>query len=137
VPFMRANVWLRGLWGFGLAIALIAVFVTPYCGLLFQCGCRPLWAGAAQFCNINHGAPPYCPFCNHGVYGYWIVRLALLGSEFLALTLALQRKRSWLALTGIALGVFVVVGAVTAGFFAIHDGYCFPFTSCWWRYYRM
>ena len=134
---MTSNQWLRGFWAFGLALALVGVFVTPYCGFLFQCGCRPLWAGAAQFCNINNSAPPYCPFCNHGVTGYRIVRFSLLGFEGLALTVALRRRWSWLALTGTAVGVFIMVEAVTAVFFAFYDGYCVPFTSCWWKHFGM
>ena len=67
--------------------------------------------------------------------GYRIVRLSLLGSEWLVLTLALRRRFSWLALTGIAVGVFIVVEALVAVFFALHDGYCVPFTSCWWKHY--
>jgi hypothetical protein len=51
------------------AIALSAVFFIDLCGLVFGCGCRSLWAGAALACNIHHAFPPHCPWCAHPAAG--------------------------------------------------------------------
>ena len=39
------------------------VFIFPYCGLLFRCGCTWLWAGGIDSCNIFDKDTPNCPFC--------------------------------------------------------------------------
>ena len=47
------------------AIAVSSVFFSDVCGLIFGCGCRSLWAGAAVACNIHNAAGPHCPWCAH------------------------------------------------------------------------
>src|SRR5512145_216588 len=47
------------------AMALSSIFFIDVCGLVFGCGCRSLWAGAAFACNIHNDAPPHCPWCAH------------------------------------------------------------------------
>ena len=113
------------------------MFVTPYCGVLFHCGCRTAWAGGAEHCNINNEVPPYCPFCNHGTPGARFVRMWIIFAEALALAWALRRNWSWFRLTLLVMGVFLIAGAIGGVFFALYDGYCVPFTACWWHYYRM
>ena len=63
--------------------------------------------------------------------------MSVLISEALALALALHRKWSWLRLTVLVMSVFLIAGAIGGVFFAWPDGYCVPFTYCWWQYYRM
>jgi hypothetical protein len=48
-----------------IVLALGSVFVIDVCGLVFGCGCRSLWAGAAEACNIHNEGPPHCPWCEH------------------------------------------------------------------------
>ena len=40
------------------AAAFTSVFFIDFCNLVYQCGCRSLWAGADAACNIHtHGGP--------------------------------------------------------------------------------
>ena len=58
------------------AIFLVAAGVTSVlfingCDLLFDCGCRSWWNGAADSCNVHNSRPPHCPFCLvDGIGGY-------------------------------------------------------------------
>ncbi len=51
------------------AIVLSSVLFIDVCGLVFGCGCRSLWAGAALACNIHQAAGPHCPWCAHPAAG--------------------------------------------------------------------
>jgi hypothetical protein len=42
---------------------LLSIFLLPLCGLIFQCGCTHLWAGADSHCNIHVKGQPDCPWC--------------------------------------------------------------------------
>jgi len=50
-------------------IGVSSIFFIDVCGLVFGCGCRSLWAGAAVACNIHHAAGPHCPWCAHPAAG--------------------------------------------------------------------
>jgi hypothetical protein len=45
------------------AAALTSVLFINFCHLVFQCGCRSLWGGAADHCNIHTAGVPHCPWC--------------------------------------------------------------------------
>jgi hypothetical protein len=137
IPDVGSNPWIRSILAAALAAGLIVAFVTPYCGVLFHCGCRLLWAGGAEHCNINNDVPPYCPFCNHGTVGAGFVRISMFGSEALAIGLAVRRNWSYVRLTILVLIVFLLSGAAAASLFAWNDGYCAPFSPCWWQYFSM
>lgn len=42
---------------------LLAIFLLPLCGTIFQCGCTYLWSGRDLHCNIHDPATPNCPWC--------------------------------------------------------------------------
>jgi len=67
------------------------VFYLDLCNLYFQCGCRSLWAGAAEHCNIHQKGMKHCPICELPTHEY----LALI-----ALILSTQghfvRREKWL-----------------------------------------
>ena len=50
-------------------LGVTLVFFVDLCDLVFDCGCRSLWNGAAAHCNIHHELPPHCPWCAHPVTG--------------------------------------------------------------------
>jgi len=55
---------------FSLGISF--VFFIQLCDLVFDCGCRALWNGAAEACNIHDPVPPHCPWCaDGGRLGQW------------------------------------------------------------------
>ena len=136
VPFSR-TLPARTLWALTLAAGVIALFLTPYCGLIFHCGCRELWEGGAKHCNINNEFSPHCPFCNHGVTGVNLVRVSIFGAEAIALAWARGRNWSWLRLAVLVPIVFLVAVTITGILFAWRDGYAIPLASSWWQYYRM
>jgi hypothetical protein len=69
-----------------VALALTAVTFHPVCDLVFDCGCRWVFAGGADHCDIRVPGPPDCPPCaNWGIgavfgavlLGGWLVLLRL------------------------------------------------------------
>jgi hypothetical protein len=62
------------------------VFFINLCNLIYRCGCRSLWSGAAEACNIHVAGVKHCPFCSYGAIGYGSV---------LALVLIPQLMVSW------------------------------------------
>lgn len=55
----------------GFAVGISYIFFIHLCDLLFDCGCRALWAGAAAHCNIHAVSPPHCPWCvRSSLYGW-------------------------------------------------------------------
>ena len=50
----------------GVLVAFTALFWLQLCDLVYDCGCRGFWAGAAEHCNIHHApadSPNRCPWC--------------------------------------------------------------------------
>lgn len=107
------------------AVAFTGVFITPYCGVLFHCGCKPIWAGSDRWCNIHAASGPHCPFCSLGTlrfYGY--VGGGVVGTQFLAL-LAWFRRRLVLG-SVMAVVIFFAVGGLAAYWAGAHDHYVSP-----------
>jgi hypothetical protein len=93
---------------------LIALTVLSVCDLLNDCGCRPIWAGAASHCDIHVRGAPDCPWCI-GPRFMFIATAMILGA--LAAIVAVSRKlteRFWaLVLAGVAAYLVVAVLAKT------------------------
>lgn len=91
------------------------------CALLFSCGCRPIWAGGIDHCNVHQAGVPHCPFCAGGTGRFaWVALLIALGAFA---GVAIGRRRG---LTGALLGgTFGYLGAaLLAGLAAaLLDGY--------------
>ena len=69
-----------------VAIGVAWIFFIQYCDLLFDCGCRALWAGRADHCNIHAALPPHCPWClDGGRLGHWSHASVLASQALLAL----------------------------------------------------
>jgi hypothetical protein len=54
---------------FAISFTLTSLFFINLCNLIFRCGCRSLWAGAAVACNIHAQQRHHCPWCSHGTGG--------------------------------------------------------------------
>jgi hypothetical protein len=94
----------------GAAIAISSVFFIDVCGLVFRCGCRSLWSGAAAACNIHHAAGPHCPWCAQPLAAGAVAFFAVAGVQALVL---LGRGRGGLApRLAIALLSFPVTAAL-------------------------
>lgn len=71
------------------AWAFAWAFLTPFCGLVFHCGCTWPWAGGAEKCVgaidavcIQHT----CPWCSDGKLGMWIPLGVMLLSQTLVIS---------------------------------------------------
>lgn len=65
----------------GTAVLVSSIFFIDVCGLVFACGCRSLWAGAATACNIHHGSGPHCPWCAHPLAAGAVAFLAMVAVQ--------------------------------------------------------
>lgn len=45
------------------AVGASGVFFIDLCDAVFGCGCRSLWNGAAEACNIHLADGRHCPWC--------------------------------------------------------------------------
>lgn len=108
----------RRAWAFLPAAAITGVFFINLCGTIFQCGCRSLWAGAAQHCNIHDPATRNCPWCEIGTAG----GATIVGTILAAQAAVAFRPAGWFWLTRflLATAAFPVVGTIlgfATGFF--------------------
>ncbi len=61
---------LRGrLFVFLVVAGVSGLFFIDFCDLIYQCGCRSLWDGAAAACNVHTPGNHHCPWCALGVWG--------------------------------------------------------------------
>jgi hypothetical protein len=102
------------------AVVTSALFID-FCDLVYRCGCRSLWAGADEHCNIHSPGPRHCPWCSIGTAGAAGVWAAIVAAQagvvFLwpGITLA---PRAVLALI-----TFPVTGGILAVIIGLSKGY--------------
>lgn len=95
------------------AYAFTWIFLTPFCGLIFHCGCTWLWAGAAEKCV---GAMDLvctqhtCPWCDDGKWGMLIPLAFMLLSQTVTILLIWWKYK---LNTGYQLILQIFVGIVT------------------------
>ena len=94
------------------AVAVSGLLFINFCNLVYQCGCRSWWNGAAVSCNIHQAGVPHCPWCiNGGMWGYTAFGVIVAAQAWLAF------RRPGLGLPvrlGLAALAFPVVGGVVA-----------------------
>jgi hypothetical protein len=67
-----------------VVLAVTSVLLYPLCHQVFRCGCRTMWGGAADHCNVNETEGPHCPWCESprlGAFGF-LMTLGLQASVF-------------------------------------------------------
>lgn len=101
--------------------ALSALLLIDLCSLLFRCGCRPMWAGASEYCNIHVAGVHHCPWCSHGMAGYVGVLLLVLIPQVVLSFYPIGW--SWRKRFIVSLSVFPAAGTVVALAFGFADGY--------------
>ena len=106
---------------YALSWLFTAVFVTPWCGVLFGCGCTWLWAGLARFCNIHRAAGPHCPWCMHGAAIFMLAAAAIAVAQSAAVVWLQRRGRGWVMATLAGVAAFFPAGFLAAWAFALHD----------------
>jgi len=98
-----------------LAVAAFSmVMLTPICGALHHCGCRPLWSGGERYCNARSAAGPHCPWCEHRWLGGVSAGL-ILGGQLVVFRLA---RRRWDA-TASAAAALLALPMISVGVGAI------------------
>lgn len=105
-----------------LAIAVTAVFFSDVCGLVFDCGCRSLWNGAAEACNIHLPHGPQCPWCAHPIAGGAVAFLSTVALQSFVLLLRSSPVRLGVRFV-LALAAFPAVSALLGAFHAWLWGY--------------
>ena len=103
-----------------LALGITHVFFIQYCDLLFDCGCRALWAGKAAHCNIHNSSPPHCPWCvDGGSHGQW----TYAGIVIAQVAVALWPGRFGIGRAAVVLLAFPVLGGAGALIAGLGTGY--------------
>lgn len=108
----------------GAAISLL--FFINFCDLVYQCGCRSFWNGAAEACNIHLADSRHCPWCSYGSWGLYLpASTILLGQAVLSFWPEGARRgiRQRLLRLLVVLLAFPVLGGLTALAFGLHSGY--------------
>ena len=101
------------------ASASWALFIN-FCNLVYQCGCRSLWAGAADHCNIHTLEGPHCPWCVDAWTGPLVSGLVTLAQ---ALVLLVPGRATLLTRSVAAALSLPVVGGALALIFGVARGY--------------
>jgi|GEM_PF-554370 len=92
-----------------------AILVTPYCGLLFGCGCSWPWSGLAAQCSFfQPESTIVCPWCEHALAGIASVLLSAVAGALIAakigLNTSLSRRSAIVVRILIGTAVFLLVG---------------------------
>jgi hypothetical protein len=103
--------WLS-LSAFALSAGIAYATLLNVCGLLFQCGCRSWWTGAAAHCNIHQAHLKHCPWCTLAPEYFWGLFGAFVLAEGVAV-FALRRRAFGWQLSG-ALGAYLASAAASA-----------------------
>ena len=108
---------------FAAAAFFTLVFFIDLCGLVYQCGCRSLWAGAADHCNIHTPGVRHCPLCAGGLWVSGPVLLSTLAAQAwvvwkLRLPMATRAALALIAFPLVTGGLSVLVGLL-AGYWPV------------------
>ena len=103
------------------AATVTSVFFIDVCNLIFECGCRSLWAGADAHCNIHQAHVRHCPFCSIGLAGSIGVWGAILAAQAAVMFLprdggALRRLAAGVVTFPVVAGVFGLVLGLSFGY---------------------
>lgn len=116
-----ARFWLGGASIWLITGSIAFAFMINLCDWIYDCGCRSLWNGAAEMCNIHDAGTPDCPWCSTGWLGAYLPpAMVLLAQGFIAFW---PSSMPWWLRTVTALLAFPVVGGVLGIAFGIATGY--------------
>ncbi|HSE41259.1 MAG TPA: hypothetical protein VLH08_10895 [Acidobacteriota bacterium] len=94
---------------------LLSVFLLPLCGLVFQCGCTHLWAGADSHCNIHVPGKPDCPWCVtpfHDQTLSLITQMIPFVVIFLSAAISSRFSRKWLGASYVKQLIAGIIGGM-------------------------
>lgn len=105
---------------FLVSAAVTATLLIDFCGWIYGCGCRSLWAGADAHCNIHVAGARHCPWCAIGLVGFTIVFVNILAVQAL---IAFRAPGRWPVRMLLSLLAFPGVGLIEAGVLGWIRGY--------------
>lgn len=94
------------------ASLITSSFFIDFCNLVYRCGCKSLWNGAAEACNIHLSRTHHCPWCSigdGGASGIWLA--VVLVQCVLAFRL---QQLPWIPHILVTLSAFPIVGGLLA-----------------------
>jgi len=102
--------------GLSLLLSFSATFLLllPFCNLMYGCGCKPLWAGGVDSCNLHQADVPLCPWCatSDPVVAASPFILILIGQSVSLTYFHRKRNATFGALLLVGLLTFVLLGAL-------------------------
>ena len=97
---------------------MTSVFFINFCAMVFQCGCRSLWAGADAMCNIHQPGMRHCPWCAQNPAWAYLAMVIPQGVISFA-PWAISTKTRIAA----SLAAFPVFGGIAAAVYGLATGY--------------
>ncbi|RMF64116.1 MAG: hypothetical protein D6743_09750 [Calditrichaeota bacterium] len=112
-----------------VSAAITVVFLLPFCGFMYKCGCTYLWAGSAETCNIHLSGVAHCPWCvrRNPVLMVLPFVVILAGQGFSIHLLSRRYHLSLLQLLVVGIAVFLLLGALNGYVFKVWDDYPYFF----------
>ena len=104
-----------------VAAVLSGLLMIDLCNLVYACGCRSWWAGAAAACNVFSPDPPHCPWCMAGWWGLGLPLGAVIAAQ--GAVLLWPGRASLLARSLLAAAAFPAVGSFVAVAWGMIVGY--------------
>jgi len=113
--------WARALVLVGV-IGVSYSFFTPFCGVMFDCGCTVLWETGGRMCNVyTSAAGPHCPFCSTGAWGKMIPRGTVWLTQVVVVLAPLNI--SWKSRVALGLMAFIGVAMLIGSIFLMATHY--------------
>lgn len=105
------SLWRSGFaWAAGAGVAYATLLNV--CGILFQCGCRSWWTGAASHCNIHQAHAKHCPWCTLAPEYFWTLFGAFVLTQGVAVWAS--RRRPVFQQLSLAVGAYLASAALSA-----------------------
>ncbi|REJ73512.1 MAG: hypothetical protein DWQ36_06890 [Acidobacteria bacterium] len=117
----RLRHWIVGALVLASTGALANAFMIDLCDLVYDCGCRSLWDGAAEDCNIHDATTHDCPWCTTGRLGVVLPPALVLATQ--GLIAFWPGRLAWWKRLLLALLAFPAVGGAVGLGFGLATGY--------------
>jgi hypothetical protein len=110
--------WRRSSLVFLASAGLSGALFINFCALVYQCGCRSLWAGAAVACNVHMAGAKHCPWCaQDATLAYLSILVPQTAISFWPLNC------NWPVQLALAIAAFPLFGGLAAAVYGISTGY--------------
>lgn len=108
-----------------ISLGITAVFLLPFCDLMYKCGCTYLWAGGVDLCNVYVPGVPHCPWCEaRNPILMALPFLAIFSGQIFSIYYFNRRYTvSPFRLLVIGLLIFLILGTLSGYVFKLLDNY--------------